>query len=212
MYSPSIFIPLTHFSIISCSHLSDLLNVPSLSLSVTTRPVNGSNIHLQCNIGSQTVSSYFFYRDEQLIICQPPRLNCSETSSYLYFRPITEHDTGNYTCAIQNPVSRNSSAPLSVNVAVNVSQVTLSNNASSPVLAEKESVALTCSSLGTDLSYSWRLDGAALPQNPRYYLTGSNSTLVISPVTRNDQGVFTCIVSNYLNNGTSNPLSLSCKY
>uniref|UniRef100_A0A8C5QD95 Ig-like domain-containing protein n=1 Tax=Leptobrachium leishanense TaxID=445787 RepID=A0A8C5QD95_9ANUR len=187
----------------------NLLTVPTLSLSVTIRPLNGSNIDLQCIIGSQLVSSYFFYRDEQLVTCQPPHLSCNETSPFLYFRPVTEHDTGNYTCVIQNAVSRNSSAPLSLNVAVSVSQVTLSNNASSPVLAEKESVALTCSSLGTDLSYSWQLDGAALPKNARYLLTGSNSTLVISPVTRNDQGVFTCIVANYLNNETSNPLTLS---
>ncbi|KAM8927765.1 uncharacterized protein RCH25_008047 [Pelodytes ibericus] len=186
-----------------------LLIAPTLSISVITRPVNGTNIDLQCNFGKQTVHSYLFYHNEQPISCHLPHILCNQSSPFLSFRPITEHDSGNYTCTIQNPVSSNSSTHLNVNIAVRVSKVTLSNNASSPVLVEKDSVSLKCSSLGTDLSYYWSLEGAALPQNPRYYLIEDNSTLIISPVASTDQGAFTCRVTNYLNNETSNALNLT---
>eukprot|EP00079_Xenopus_tropicalis_P020003 XP_012810412.2 PREDICTED: carcinoembryonic antigen-related cell adhesion molecule 6-like [Xenopus tropicalis] len=124
-------------------------------------------------------------------------------------------DTGTYTCKIENPISSNTSQPLSLTVIERVSGVVLNSNASSwPLWAGKASVRLTCSALGTNVTFSWHLDGAPLPTNPRYHLMNSNSSLIISPVERTDNGSFTCTASNSVNSETSSPLTLSlgCKY
>ncbi|XP_072282474.1 pregnancy-specific beta-1-glycoprotein 7-like isoform X3 [Pyxicephalus adspersus] len=187
----------------------NLLTPPTLTSSSSIRPVNGTTLRLTCNAGAQTVHNVYFYVNSQLVNCSMPHLSCNDSSPILNFSPILDIDTGNYSCVIRNPVSQNSSTHLFVNVAVQVSEVTLRNNATRPITVEKDSVALTCSSYGTDVSYNWTFMGSPLPQNSRYRLTNDNSTLIISPVTRNDQGAFTCGVTNYLNGGISNELSLT---
>ncbi|OCT73020.1 hypothetical protein XELAEV_18035999mg [Xenopus laevis] len=91
-----------------------------------------------------------------------------------------------------------------------VSNVALSSNASSGLLCPgKDSVNLTCSALGTNVTFSWYLDGAPLPPDSRYHLMNSNSSLIISPVMTTDTGFFTCTGSTSLNSETSIPLTLS---
>lgn len=187
----------------------NLLTPPTITVSSSIRPVNGTTLRLTCNAGVQTVHKVYFYQNEQVVNCNLPHLGCNDSSPILNFDPILDIDTGYYTCVIQNPVSQNSSTSLFVNVAVNVSEVTISNNATRPITVDKDSVALKCSSYGTDVSYKWTFMGSPLPQNPRYHLTNNDSTLIVSPVTRNEQGPFVCDVSNYLNNGTSNPYYLT---
>ncbi|XP_069597460.1 carcinoembryonic antigen-related cell adhesion molecule 1-like isoform X3 [Ranitomeya imitator] len=187
----------------------NLLTPPSLIVSSSIRPVNGTTLNLKCNPGTQTVHSIYFYRNDELLSCSSSHLSCSSSNVYLYFNPILGSDTGIYTCGIENPVSSNRSTGRYLDVAVHVSGVTLRSNASGPVIAEKEAVSLVCSSYGTDVSYNWTLMELPLPQNPRYHLTNGNSTLVISPVMRSDRGSFTCRVSNYLNSQLSNPLNLT---
>ncbi|XP_040271481.1 pregnancy-specific beta-1-glycoprotein 9-like [Bufo bufo] len=189
----------------------NLLVAPLLLVSSTIRPVNGSNLSLKCNAGAQTVHSIYFYRDEKLLSCSELHLSCSRFEPNLYFRPILASDSGSYTCGIENPVSSNRSTAVYVDVAVYVSEVTLRSNVTHPVVAEKEAISLICSSYGTEVTYSWMLNDLPLPDNPRYKLINSNSTLVISPVSRSDEGTFTCRVSNYLNSETSGPFNLSCE-
>ncbi|XP_040182530.1 carcinoembryonic antigen-related cell adhesion molecule 1-like [Rana temporaria] len=185
----------------------DPLTPPTIHASSSIRPVNGTTLSLTCNAGSQVVHKIYFYQNEHVVNCNLPHLSCND--SILTFNPILDIDTGYYTCVIQNPVSQNSSTSLFLNVAVNVSEVTISNNATRPITVDKDSVALKCSSYGTDVSYKWTFLGSPLPQNPRYHLTDNHSTLIISPVTRNEQGPFVCEVGNYLNNGTSDPYNLT---
>ncbi|XP_041427512.1 carcinoembryonic antigen-related cell adhesion molecule 1-like [Xenopus laevis] len=190
-------------------HVHNPLNPPLLTANPTTRPVQGNNLTLQCNAGSQTVYSYTFLRDGQSVSCSASHITCNNTSQLLDFHPITENDNGNYTCIINNPVSSRSSSSVVLDVAVKVSNVTLQNNASKPVTVDKDSVALQCSSLGTEVNYTWTLRELDLPLNPRYRLINNNSTLIISPVSREDRGYFTCTVANYLNKETSPILTLS---
>ncbi|XP_073512001.1 cell adhesion molecule CEACAM1-like isoform X2 [Phyllobates terribilis] len=190
-------------------NIYNLLNTPGLMVSSSIRPVNGTTLNLRCNAGTQTVHSIYFYRNDELVTCSSSHLSCGRSSAYLYFNPILGSDTGNYTCCIGNPISSSRSTWTYLDVAVHVSGVTLRSNSSGPVIAEKEAVSLDCSSYGTEVNYDWTLMGLPLPQTPRYNLTNGNSTLVISPVTRSDQGAFTCRVSNYLNSQLSNPLNLT---
>ncbi|KAM3909843.1 V-set and immunoglobulin domain-containing protein 10-like, partial [Leptodactylus fuscus] len=185
------------------------LTAPSLNVSSIIRPVEGNNLTLLCDAGPQTVLSFYFYRNNQILFCGEDHVTCDLSSPLLYFDPILGSDNGSYTCGISNPVSRAVSPSIVLDVAVPVSGVTLRGNTTAPVIANKEAIALVCSSSGTDISYDWRLKGSPLPKDPRYLLTGGNSTLLISPVSRNDGGDFMCTVSNYLNSERSNTLSLT---
>uniref|UniRef100_A0A803JCG1 Carcinoembryonic antigen-related cell adhesion molecule 1 n=1 Tax=Xenopus tropicalis TaxID=8364 RepID=A0A803JCG1_XENTR len=187
------------------------LTPPTLKVNVPTTngnayPVNDTVVSLHCDAGVQNVVNYTFYRDG-VPACSQPHVTCNK--DFLYFQPITMSDTGRYTCKIENPVSSNTSQPLSLTVIARVSGVALSSNASGLLWAGKDSVRLTCSALGTNVTFSWHLDGAPLPTNPRYHLMNSNSSLIISPVERTDNGSFTCTASNSVNSETSSPLTLS---
>uniref|UniRef100_A0A8C5QHJ4 Ig-like domain-containing protein n=1 Tax=Leptobrachium leishanense TaxID=445787 RepID=A0A8C5QHJ4_9ANUR len=186
-----------------------LLDAPSLGISPVIHTEKDKNLNLQCFSGSQLVQNYYFYYNEKLMSCHLPHVSCNQASPFLYFNPITEEDSGKYTCAITNPVSRNTSSILNVKVLVRVSEVTLISNVSSPVLTEEDSVSLTCLAKGTDLSYTWSLEGAKLSQSSHYHLMNNNTTLIISPVSRNDKGLFSCTVSNSINSDTSNSLRLN---
>ncbi|OCT73018.1 hypothetical protein XELAEV_18035997mg, partial [Xenopus laevis] len=181
------------------------LSYPTLNAN-NAYPVNDTSVTLHCDAGGQNVVNYTFYKDG-VTACSQPHVTCNK--DFLYFQPITISDTGRYTCKIENPISTNTSQPLSIIVIGRVSGVTLSSNASSGLLCPgKDSVNLTCSVLGTNVTFSWYLDGAPLPPDSRYHLMNSNSSLIISPVERTDSGSFICIGSNSLNSETSNLLTL----
>ncbi|XP_073512006.1 hemicentin-1-like isoform X1 [Phyllobates terribilis] len=180
--------------------MGSTLNAPSLSI-ISDRIVDGTNVTIQCDAGNQNVTSYTFYRDDEKIICSE-HVNCR--GSFLDFTPISENDSGSYTCTIQNPDSANTSDSLSLNVSVPVSAVTLTSNTSDLLLwPGRDSVSLRCSSNGTDVTYSWSLDGAALPQDPQYQLTLNNSILIISPISAKDNGYFMCTARNWINSENS---------
>ncbi|XP_077112421.1 hemicentin-1-like [Ranitomeya variabilis] len=185
--------------------ISSFLNVPTLS--VSDRIVDATNVTLRCDAGSQIVTTYMFYR-EQKSICFEPHVSCR--GSFLDFTPISENDGGSYTCTIQNPVSTNSSDSLSLTVAVPVSAVTLTSNTSDLFLwPGRDSASLRCSSNGTDVTYFWSLDGAALPQDPQYQLTLNNSILIISSISTKDNGYFMCTARNWINSENSSRLYLN---
>ncbi|XP_068099159.1 carcinoembryonic antigen-related cell adhesion molecule 1-like isoform X2 [Hyperolius riggenbachi] len=185
------------------------LSSPTITAVPTDHPVEGTSVNLTCNAGNQAVHYYNFVSISAIIQCDTPRVSCSPSSSVLHFNPIEIQDNGYYACVIGNPVTQNVSDYLSIRVAVKVSNVTLTSNATRPITVEKDSVALICSSAGTNRSYSWTLMGSPLPQSSRYSFMDNNATLVISPVRRSDQGPFSCEVSNHLNREFSNPLNLT---
>ncbi|XP_068099141.1 V-set and immunoglobulin domain-containing protein 10-like isoform X2 [Hyperolius riggenbachi] len=188
-------------------HVLPPLNAPILTSNGTdNKLVSDTYVSLHCDGSGQSITRYIFFRDG-MDICSGHNVACSD--SYLYFQPITASDSGSYTCVIQNPVSFNTSNTLQLTVSVPVSDVRLTSNASGYLWPGINATSLTCSALGTEVSYTWSLKGAPLPQDPRYQLTQGNSVLTISPVSDNDDGPFTCTASNWINNMTSNNLTFS---
>ncbi|CAJ0951632.1 unnamed protein product [Ranitomeya imitator] len=181
--------------------------------SITSAPlINGTNVTLQCDAGSQTVTSYTFYRNGQNITCSG-RVICR--GSFLDFTPIFESDGGSYTCTIQNPDSSHISNSLSLTVYVPVSNVAVTSNVSGLVWPGLDSVSLRCSADGTNVSYSWSLQGAAISGGGRYLLTDNDATLIISPppVSTDDSGSFICTATNIINhclNSRNVTFNLAC--
>ncbi|KAG8537026.1 hypothetical protein GDO81_025186, partial [Engystomops pustulosus] len=205
-YKVKVFNPETFTSYIQRYQLMiyAILGTPVLRSSST--PVSGTNTTLYCDTGSQNVTSYTFYRDGKTI-CSEPHVTCR--GRYLDFTPITEKDSGSYTCSIQNPVSTSTSLSLSLTVSVPVSSVTLSSNTSSGLLwPGRDSVSLQCAAHGTDVSYSWNLGDVALPEDPRYQYLQNNGTLIINPIFSSDIRSVTCTASNWINKETSDKLDV----
>ncbi|XP_071968948.1 cell adhesion molecule CEACAM1-like [Engystomops pustulosus] len=168
--------------------------------------INGSYVTLDCDAGTQDVTSYTFYRDEKTI-CSEPHVTCR--GRYLDFTPITEKDSGSYICSIQNPVSTSTSNSLRVTVSVLVSDVVVTSNISGLVWPGIDLVSLRCSARGTDVSYSWSLQGAPISGGGRFHVTENNTRLIISPVSSEDSGSFICTARNLLNSQNSSDVRLS---
>ncbi|XP_068099133.1 carcinoembryonic antigen-related cell adhesion molecule 1-like [Hyperolius riggenbachi] len=112
---PPAFIPITT-SIYELSVLPPL-SAPIFSSNSTNnnKHVSGTYMSLHCNGGNQPITRYTFYRDGK-DICSEPHVTCKVSN--LYFQPITESDSGIYTCVIQNPASSNTSNALQLTVSV----------------------------------------------------------------------------------------------
>ncbi|XP_073425976.1 cell adhesion molecule CEACAM1-like [Dendrobates tinctorius] len=208
-YKTKVFNPVTFNSYVQRYQLTiySKLTTPVLILNRRSPLISGTNVTLQCDAENQTVTSYTFYRDGQKIICSVPHVTCR--GSFLDFTSITEHDTGSYSCTIQNPVSSNTSNSMTMTVFVPVSSVTLTSNASGLLWPGRDSVSLRCSARGTNVSYSWSKEDAPLPENSQYHLSKNNSTLIINQVSSDDTKLLTCTASNWVNTETSNKLDFN---
>lgn len=74
---------------------------------------NGSYVSFHCDAGEQHVATYTFYRDGKNI-CSEPHVTCRDSN--LYFQTISKHDSGKYTCTIQNTASTSISNILQLSV------------------------------------------------------------------------------------------------
>ncbi|KAM5132163.1 uncharacterized protein ACMZJ9_018931 [Mantella aurantiaca] len=184
----------------------NILNAPVLTRNDTSNSlIGGSIVSLHCNASGQTVTTYSF-NHEGKNICSEPHVTCRD--SYLYFQPITVSDNGRYNCTIQNPVSSNTSNTLQLTVIDRVSEVNLTSNKSGIVWPGLDSVSLTCSARGTNVTYSWNLQGSPLVPGPQYSFMENNTVLTISPVSDKENGTFTCTASNQISTETSNGIKL----
>ncbi|XP_072893229.1 cell adhesion molecule CEACAM5-like [Hemitrygon akajei] len=102
------------------------------------------------------------------------------------------------------------SATISLRVTEPVSNVTVTSNANM-LIEYSDTVRLTCSARGTDVSYLWLEENSVIIPGGRFELSADHSTLTVSGVLRTD-GSFTCRASNLINEITSDPLYLDVNY
>ncbi|MEQ2260177.1 hypothetical protein XENORESO_007104 [Xenotaenia resolanae] len=78
-----------------------------------------------------------------------------------------------------------------------VSTPVIEKKPSYAVIEDKANVTWTCSvEKGTRVVFQWLRDNAALTPNKRYHFIQDNSTLLISPVRKEDKGTYRCAASN----------------
>ncbi|XP_072893311.1 cell adhesion molecule CEACAM5-like [Hemitrygon akajei] len=124
---------------------------------------------------------------------------------------ITVSHTGKYTCEAYNRVTKRINASTTeIIVFEPVSNVTVTSNATM-LIEYSDTVRLTCSATGTDVSSLWLEENSVIIPGGRFELSADHSTLTVSGVLRTD-GNFTCRAGNLINNLTSDPFCLDVNY
>lgn len=84
------------------------------------------------------------------------------------------------------------------------------------VIEDKANVTWTCSvQRGTRVMFQWLRDNVALGPSDRYHFSKDNSTLFISPVSKEDRGNYRCVASNPISEGRyswAKELTVYCEY
>lgn len=99
---------------------------------------------------------------------------------------------------------------------VPVSTPVIDKNPSNAVVEDKANVTWTCSvERGTRVVFQWLRDNVALGPSERYYYSQDKSTLLISPVRKEDKGTYCCVASNAVSWGQHSrlvELNVYCEY
>uniref|UniRef100_A0A667YG11 HEPACAM family member 2 n=1 Tax=Myripristis murdjan TaxID=586833 RepID=A0A667YG11_9TELE len=84
-----------------------------------------------------------------------------------------------------------------VTVDVPVSTPVIKKSPLYTVVEDKENVTWTCSAArGTRVGFQWLRNNVSLGPTDRYHFSQDNTTLVISPVRKEDMGEYSCVASN----------------
>lgn len=98
--------------------------------------------------------------------------------------------------------------------AESVSNVTVQTSTTNLVEFNDTAVLMCSVSKGTSLSYQWFNGSSMITANEKVQLSSGNTILTIMNVTRYDQGLYKCNVSNNVSNDISAPvnLTISCEF
>ncbi|XP_039629655.1 carcinoembryonic antigen-related cell adhesion molecule 1-like isoform X1 [Polypterus senegalus] len=132
------------------------------------------------------------------------------TGSLSLFR-LTLRDSGQYNVSIGTTEGGSTSGSVTLQVLDPVSVPTIQSNVTNPV-EFNDTVTLTCTASGSDVSYRWFNGSSEVSDTQRIHLSADKRTLTISGVLRSDDGPFYCYVYNHVSNGTSKPFNLNVKY
>ncbi|XP_059815665.1 carcinoembryonic antigen-related cell adhesion molecule 5-like, partial [Hypanus sabinus] len=124
----------------------------------------------------------------------------------LLLKSVNMSDSGEYRVYMVPTNGSQTSATVTLCVMEPVSNVIVTSNASR-LIEYNDTVRLTCSATGTDVSYLWLEENNKIIPGGRIDLNEDNSTLTVSGVLRTD-GSFSCRASNLINEITSSPFSL----
>ncbi|XP_064204350.1 HEPACAM family member 2 [Anguilla rostrata] len=103
--------------------------------------------------------------------------------------------------------------PVRITVDVPVSVPVIKKSPATEVVEDKENVTWMCSvENGTRVRYRWFQDDRPVRAGARHTLSPDNSSLVISPVRKEDIGEYSCVVENFISEETSAPAALNIFY
>ncbi|XP_038140435.1 carcinoembryonic antigen-related cell adhesion molecule 5-like [Cyprinodon tularosa] len=164
----------------------------------------GSDIILTCCVDSRPSAEYQWFLNEGALTTTGPELRLMN---------IQMSQSGNYSCQAFNSktLRYQKSQPLAVYVHDPVSKVKLIPE-SSDLIEFSKSASFFCSSSGSSLSFRLMKDSSEITASDRVQITDGGSNLTIVNVTRNDEGSYSCEVSNPVSNANSDPVKFSVSY
>ncbi|XP_067259855.1 carcinoembryonic antigen-related cell adhesion molecule 1 isoform X1 [Chanodichthys erythropterus] len=200
-----------------------LICIPGLfafTLDPSQNPVAvGSNVTISVKdpipitVGSWLYESsiLFMWYSEDLISGsnQQAGIQFNTTTFQLTLSSVTLKSSGKYALNALRP--NNTRAEITLDVQEPVSNVTA--DVSMTNLVEfNDTVAFTCNANGTPLWFSWQNGSSAVTAGGRVQLNNNGRDLVISGVTRYDEGPFQCIVKNNISSRDSIQKNLTISY
>uniref|UniRef100_H3ASP0 Ig-like domain-containing protein n=1 Tax=Latimeria chalumnae TaxID=7897 RepID=H3ASP0_LATCH len=163
----------------------------------------GSPVNFSCHVDSKPPASFTWLLNGAAL---------NENGQRLTIPHLLENNTGNYSCQTFNSITqRYDIATQAIEVYEPVSKPTISSNDSTPV-EFNDTVTLTCTASGTDVSYQWWRDNQPVSSSGRFLLSNNNQTLTISEILRTDNGPYTCNASNAVSTNSSDKFFLNISY
>ncbi|XP_035285194.1 carcinoembryonic antigen-related cell adhesion molecule 5-like [Anguilla anguilla] len=139
------------------------------------------------------------------------RVSLNRVTGSLELRQLTLRDSGPYSVVLTSGIGATQTGQTSLNVYEPVSNVTVRANATN-LVEFNDTVALTCSALGSSLFYRWHNGSSDITPSERVHLSDDNRILTISSVLRSDRGPLFCTVYNVVSSGTSPPVFLNISF
>ncbi|XP_014849695.1 PREDICTED: HEPACAM family member 2 [Poecilia mexicana] len=164
--------------------------------------IQGSWSHINVNGASTILVS--FNKDSKIIdMMYRKRLDFKEPNASLSIRNLSEDDEGYYKLSLniefhsEKGTVKKEERTIHVTVDEPVSRPVIERKPSYTVIEDKANVTWTCSvEKGTRVAFRWLRDNVLLTPSERYHFTQDKSTLLISPVRKEDKGTYRCAVSN----------------
>lgn len=143
-----------------------------------------------------------------------------EPNVSLLIRRLNQDDEGDYhlnlNIKFHNKTEKVIKEERTVHVTVDVpvSIPIIEKTPSYAVVEDKANVTWTCSvNNGTRVAFQWLRDNVPIGPGDRYHFSQDNSTLLISPVRKQDKGTYRCVASNPVSRGQhSRPVELNVYY
>ncbi|XP_028326110.1 carcinoembryonic antigen-related cell adhesion molecule 1-like isoform X1 [Gouania willdenowi] len=174
-------------------------NTPTETLILTvTWKFKGENIFVATPANNKTTPGY-----EDRIIYFP-------STASLELRNLLTNDSGEYKVEIISSTGATDEGSTTLEVLEAVSGVTVSPNSAD--LLENASVTLRCSSSGSSLTFLWMNGSTEVTASDRVQLTDENKTLNFTSVSRYDQGLYRCHVSNPVSHSISETVNITVNY
>ncbi|XP_037641926.1 carcinoembryonic antigen-related cell adhesion molecule 5-like [Sebastes umbrosus] len=157
--------------------------------------VEGSDISLMCSAVSRPSAQFQWFLNGDLQ---------SDTGPELRLMNIQMRHSGNYSCqAFNNKTMRYEKTQLSiVSVLERISGASITPSTNLPI--EGESVNLTCDAAGSVFTRKWMKGGSDLIPAVNMTLHDNNRVLSFSSLNKQDDGEYSCEVSNPLSNNEAN--------
>ncbi|CAL8371993.1 unnamed protein product [Boreogadus saida] len=100
-----------------------------------------------------------------------------------------------------------------VTVDVPVSSPHIGMSPTYPVVEDRENVTWSCSvQIGTKVGFQWLRNNVVLGPGKRYWFSEDSSTLVVSPVRKEDKGEYSCLARNHVSQMLSRSMDLNVYY
>ncbi|XP_065813952.1 hemicentin-1 [Labrus bergylta] len=196
--------------LISTPSYSQMISASKNPLQVGSTVILSSNASVTTGIWSFEGALIVFIFPGNFIISNTwtSRVEFDLNSSSLTIKSLTLEDSGKYTLQALNIFD----AELRLDVQVPVSGVSLKADNTSLVEFNDTAVLMCSVSNGSPLTYVWMKGTSVIKAGGGVQFSDEDATLTITRVTRDDEGLFKCNVSNLLNQEVSLPVLLNVSY